>query len=69
MRGIRLTYANMMASSRDAGNASMRKGCRKAWNEQDSAAAQAVIDRLAPHVMAEQFGISFEAARAICEAA
>lgn len=43
-----LTYPLLMAASRDAGNASMRKAGRTAWNEDDWNAACEVSDRLWP---------------------
>lgn len=45
-----LTYDLLMAASRDAGNASMRKAGRTAWNEDDFDAACEASDRLWPHL-------------------
>lgn len=61
---MRLTYETMMASSRDAGNMSMRKAGRKVWNIDDWNAAAAVCDRLAPYLIAEQLGCPVAEARA-----
>ena len=47
-RITKLTYDLAMAAARDAGNRSMRKAGRKAWNEHDYNAAVQEFHRLIP---------------------
>jgi hypothetical protein len=47
---VALTYEMLMAASRDAGNASMRKAGRSKWSRRDWNAACAVADRLRPYL-------------------
>ena len=48
---INLTYELLMASSRDAGNASMRKAGRTAWNLDDWNASAKVAEKLFPYLL------------------
>ena len=50
MRRPVLTYSLLMASSRDAGNANMRKHCRTAWNEEDWNVAAEKAAKLIPYL-------------------
>jgi hypothetical protein len=43
----RATYQFLMGMGRDAGNASMRKAGRSAWNDDDRMATQARFEQLA----------------------
>lgn len=48
--GITLTRDLAFASGQDAGNVSMRKGCRSSWNEDDRSIATSTTNRLLLHV-------------------
>lgn len=50
MKPITLTPELAYASGQDAGNASMRKAGRTAWNEDDAAEAARVTNRLLYHL-------------------
>ena len=52
MGAIILTYELIMASGRDAGNVSMRKAGRTAWNIDDWNAATEVVEKLWPYLAA-----------------
>lgn len=48
MKTILLTYELLMASSRDAGNRSMREAGRDRWNEDDWNVAADAAEKLRP---------------------
>ena len=50
---VTLTYDLAFASGTDAGNRSMRKAGRKAWNTEDRHAAARELQRLFPDIIWE----------------
>lgn len=54
---VLITRDLAFASGQDAGNAQMRKACRKAWNEDDYNVAAELTNRLLMHVPFEQGGL------------
>lgn len=58
MNAMEMTESLARAAAQDAGNRSMRKAGRKAWNMDDWNAAWDEFDRLWPHLAPQKMPLS-----------